>query len=73
MTINWLVVPVFQLGEAGVIGLLILTKRLYMSGVVQCGLRMVTQKDISSKKIGLHNNIIKQCAFVLLAEGISID
>ena len=67
MTINWLVVPVFQLGEAGVIGLLILTKRLYMSGVVKCGLRMVTQKDISSKKIGLRHNIIKQCAFVLLA------
>lgn len=33
VTINWLVVPVFQLGEAGLIGLLILIRRLYMSGV----------------------------------------
>jgi hypothetical protein len=44
VTINWLVVSVLQLGEAGLIGLLILRKRLYMSGVVRCGLRMVTKR-----------------------------
>ena len=51
VTINWLVVPVFQLGEAGLIGLLILIRRLDMSGVVRCGLRVVTKRTQVPKRL----------------------